>query len=94
MEPLVAVVQIYQCTHPSRRYVPQGLIFSPGKYATTAVGYTSTFSDLRTWVLTRLAWMDTQLTSVLKASTAQQPSLHRRYHEHLPNIRFHKWQQP
>ncbi len=44
--------------------MPQNIIFSSDKYPSVEVGYVDTFKTLRTWVLTRLAWMEEQLAAV------------------------------
>ena len=46
------------------RYVPLGIIWSPGSYPTVAAGYDDKFAALRKWVLARLAWMEGQLKEV------------------------------
>jgi hypothetical protein len=46
------------------RYVPLGIIWSPGSYPTIAAGYDDKFATLRKWVLARLAWMEGQLKQV------------------------------
>lgn len=56
---------IQACAPKWCRYVPLGLIWSPGKYPSTAAGFTDTFGQLHKWVLARLDWMEGQLASVI-----------------------------
>lgn len=53
-----------RCAFVHHRYVPLGIIWSPGTYPTVAAGYDDKFATLRTWVLARLAWMEGQLKQV------------------------------
>ena len=63
------------------RYVPLGIIWSPGSYPTVAAGYDDKFATLRKWVLARLAWMEAQLKQV----RGQAPVRHMLMHEQ-PNL--------
>lgn len=46
------------------KYQPMGLLWNPGQYPSDAAGYTASVSNVRTWVLARLVWLESQFTQV------------------------------
>lgn len=63
-----------RCPWKPCRYVPLGLIWNPGQYPTNAAGYDDITHTIRTWVLTRLAWMEGQFRQVGYLSRLHQDS--------------------
>lgn len=46
------------------RYQPSGLLWNPGQYPSDAAGYDNKVATLRQWVITRLAWLESQFAMV------------------------------
>ena len=56
------------------RYQPSGLLWTPGQYPSDAAGYDSKVAELQSWVLARLAWLESQFALVLPRPPTHIPS--------------------
>lgn len=54
--------------------MPLGIIWTPGQFPSVTAGYNNKFASLRSWVLTRLVWMEGQLQQVRSSAAADKLS--------------------